>query len=66
MNILYIILQNDEIYRTETDVLSTFPGSYMIIINLIILLISFFAGIYLYILVVKYLKLKIKKLKKDL
>ncbi len=66
MKMLYTMLQNENIYRTETDAFSTFPGTYMIIIYFIFLLLCFIAIVYLYVLVIRYLKLKIKKLKKEL
>ncbi len=63
--ILLFLIQKDYTYKVEND--SFFEASNLLIIFYILSIILFYAGIiYLYILLVKYLKLKIKKIRKDL
>lgn len=65
MNLLTLI-QQQETYVHETNLMSEFPYGFMVIFYIISIVLFYVGIIYLYILIVKYLKLKINKLKKEL
>ncbi len=59
---LLLTIQEKEHYYSEYSLMNEFPVNVMIVLNILSIVLFVIGIIYLYILVVKYLRLKIKQL----